>query len=503
MGMTRLMYRLVATVTLCLAFAVPASAQFEFQVNDLSREEKRFLQAALAMEGTYDAVLDGAWGPASRAALRKAARARGARVADADTVGAIAREAARILRDEGWGVLREPGGRGSYLLPLGRIDIRFSGDAETVYVTSDGALRARDFTAGLGDVRIAHERIRAQIQTGEDTYRVDRDSFIVTAVSLQDGRRAYLRSDSAGGGRWVSVLIEWRQDNPVAARSARLIAASIRLGQQALPDPGRGALRAAMRGDRLESAPAPTRPIEPDSGNAALEALLRQLLAELGRGSDPAQPVDPEGGIPDGSRARAGIGFYINNTDFVVLRDVLRACGQRGLALTDGTRVRRLDRGGAGGAAIMTSPKRSAHWFPVSGGGIDTAARDVRAVTIATGGWADGIGQQVFPRFVSRVALPGAEGQVFAGLPALKRHLGAPILDTNGAVVGVAAGAPQLGDVPERVRRELRRISRVVSTPGLPRFLASNGVVYQRNAPRARTYTLQPEKALVPLKCRD
>ncbi|MEO0938146.1 MAG: hypothetical protein AAFY38_08325 [Pseudomonadota bacterium] len=501
--MTHFMYRLVATVTLSLALALPASAQFEFQVSDLSRAEKRFLQAALALEGTYDAVLDGAWGPASRAALRKAARARGARVADADAVGAIARDAARILRDEGWGVLRELGGRGSYLLPLGRIDTRFSGDGDTVYVTSDGALRARDFTLGFGDVRIAHDRIRAQMKTGEDAYVVDRDSFIVTAVSLQDGRRAYLRSDSAGGGRWVSVLIEWRQGNQVAARSARLIAASIRLGQQSLPDPGQGALRAAMRGERPVAEPAPARPVKPDGGNAAVEALLRQLLAEIGRGSDPVPPVEPESGIPDAPQTRAGIGFYVNNTDFVILIDVLRACGQRGLALTDGTRARRLDKGGAGGMAIMTSRKRSAHWFPVSGGGIDFAARDLRAVTIANGGWADGTGQQVFPRFVSRVAVPGAEGQVFTGLPALKRHLGAPILDTNGAVVGVAAGAPQLGNVPERVRRELRRISRVVSTPGLPRFLASNGVVYQRTAPRARTYTLQPEKALVPLKCRD
>lgn len=480
--------------------ALQAAAQSEFPVQDLTTPEKRFLQAALTLEGHYDALLDGAWGPASRTALRSALRARGNAGADADAVGAIARDAARILRDQGWGVLRELGGRASYLLPLGQMDTRPSGETGTVYISKDGMLRASDFTSGLGDAQALHQRIRTGTRLGAEVYALDRDSMRVTATTLREGRRVYLRSISSGGGRWVSLLVEWQPDNAGAARSARLIAASFQLGAQDLPVAGRGALRAAMRGEAPANRPAPQPPTVPGGGSGqGLDALLQQLLAELGRGSDPADPED----IAEEQRAGwVGIGFYVNNTDFVTLTSVVKACGRRGMALGDDTRARRLEGGDALGVTLLTSRKRSAHWLPVSDAGVNLSARSLRAVTVAKGGWRTGTAQQVTPRLLGTLDLPGAKGQVFAAMTAGKRNLGAPILDDRGAVIGIATGAPDLSGLPDRARRELTRVSGIMQAPDLPGVLARSGIAFQRSAPPARLYRLDPDKAVVALKCR-
>ncbi len=73
--MMKLFLSLLLTATVFLAspqksFAQNYAALFEqFQPSALTREDKRFLQAALAFEGHYKGLFDGDWGNLSQRAM--------------------------------------------------------------------------------------------------------------------------------------------------------------------------------------------------------------------------------------------------------------------------------------------------------------------------------------------------------------------------------------------------------------------------------------------------
>ena len=72
-----------------------AELAYAFDARRLSSDEKRFLQTALAFEGSYNGLLDGAWGSGSQRALER-------HVSNAGVIGEPQNWSSSLLALDAW-----------------------------------------------------------------------------------------------------------------------------------------------------------------------------------------------------------------------------------------------------------------------------------------------------------------------------------------------------------------------------------------------------------------
>ena len=210
----------------------------DFDPAPLDLAERRLLQAALALQGDYRGPLDGAWGPASQAAIAAYAT----REFEAPALNAHAAALVLAFVEEvgasGWDFRFLPDLGISLALPLDRLGPREAEEGGERRWTEDGGLTV--LTHASTPRRHASGTARRSRRTpGRRRFRPSgRPTALVTRGALRDGRGFYTRSDRTAGA-WATVFLAGEPDQ---AGALNLAANSIRPGQPAswdLPEAGR------------------------------------------------------------------------------------------------------------------------------------------------------------------------------------------------------------------------------------------------------------------------
>lgn len=197
-----------------LPITSPAFAQVQsyehlrehFKASDLTREDKRFLQTALAFEGHYYGLLDGDWGRLSREAMAKYSRLEFGSASEEWHMAVLAISFFERFERDGWDLEYFPDMRMSVLLPKKTIindpptkdfvNLRHSESSLSIslgLLSKATAQRVHDFTMGSHD-------------SSTDPYSVRKPNFAISYVTKIDGSLLYARSDFTNG-LWSTVLL--------------------------------------------------------------------------------------------------------------------------------------------------------------------------------------------------------------------------------------------------------------------------------------------------------
>lgn len=235
------MAQVLASVFL-LVFSVAARGQDysglsrDFQPSQLTAADKTFLQAALALEGYYDGMLDGEWGPNSQGSFERFSW-------DNFETGPLDWHMAMLafalvdwLSDGGWGYQYFEGLGVSVLVPFDEtvwdeatepfVNFHHQGSSLAYSMARSShaeALGFHDYT------------VRWQEREGEP-FVVRSDQLLVTSAAKRDGSILYARSDLVRGGWSTTILSAAETDGKMLGT----VSASITVGSANPISPTRG-----------------------------------------------------------------------------------------------------------------------------------------------------------------------------------------------------------------------------------------------------------------------
>ncbi|MBM2020948.1 serine protease [Pseudosulfitobacter pseudonitzschiae] len=224
--------------------------------------------------------------------------------------------------------------------------------------------------------------------------------------------------------------------------------------------------------------------------------LVRALQAQTQQPDSPDTMVEADDA--KSQTRRAGVGFYVNETDFVTAQNTLGHCGDAGLRLPDGTPVDVVAQDADAGLAVLTSTRHSAHWLTISDDSISDTGK-ITVLGVTKDGWKDAEAKGSEVRLLGQIE---ATGQMIAQIPAKKRNIGAPVLDAQDHVIGLVAGPLTLQGATEAQAKGLRKLAAVVGTAGLPAFLDSADISFREPASGLDATENDPAQALTGVMCR-
>lgn len=256
----------------------------DFDARPLSRNDKAFLQAALALQGDYNGMIDGSWGRGSQSALERYTRREFQREPTNADSAFLAFKMLGAIEEDGWR-RDEIGGLGYTLVaPMNGLSrdeknglySNWKHDTKNIYLTFN------DFKAS--QMRGIHAEFLENPENIGAPYTVRRDRTWITSVR-RPGISSYVRSDLYLG-TWSSILIGAGADQ---VGELALMTASIEIDSEGLfllDD--RGAL---------------------DNQIIA----LAKAVAEASEGETDAPPRGAAESSPDEGPIGTGTGFYIND----------------------------------------------------------------------------------------------------------------------------------------------------------------------------------------------
>ncbi len=331
------MRKVVSTLFgLILAISTWSVAQAQpFDSKAMNAADKRVLQAALALEGSYSGLLDGAWGRGSQSALTKATGTSRVRWRD---VSPLLQNLQTERRARGWNVFSPAFSDVSVLAPLSILEQR-QARRGLALITSDRSLQIRFVPQNLAQALTLATTVASRHTGKNKLYQSLNGDRLIVGIKTTGGG-VYLRTTKDSRGL-TSVLIEWTD---AQAARARLVIASISSGSQAgLDMTPNGPLEALLRVGQPEP--------KPDNGSGFWPS-------DDNNGAAPTNPTFDLSGVPVGSA------FYINNTDLVAAASTLGRC--KTLSIGDKAPVSVVARDTNLDLAVLTSPKRSADWIDIS-----------------------------------------------------------------------------------------------------------------------------------------
>jgi len=442
------MRRVLICWMVCFIIGLGGAAQAQFRPGDtfdpdlLTRDEVRYLQAALVLESSYRGRLDGSWGRGSQAALDAYAEVVGhsgpARVSD---VRRLLLRFRREVQSAGWVVQSVPGRRMSHVLPGGLL-VEDRQIAVGALTSAKGDLVVRSFELDEARSQSIHTRLAGSHIGGDAPVQVRRTNVWATGVETIDGTQAYLRSDRGGDGTIVARYVQ--SVAPMTARAALIISSLNRGPQAGLEVPRGGYIDALMNDWERRQAPPPV--------------------------------VAPPAGGPLAVGPRIGTGFFVNNTDIVTSNAALDRCAQP--VLRSGAPLAVVAKGGPANLAVLQSPERRSAWFIFG-----TSSNMPREALVSSFSSRDHATQDVrkaafqgLPRYLRREDQAGLRGT-------FGRHMrGAPLLGDRGTVIALV-----MGEASSRVnvggfRLDVGDITYVAKTGAIRAFLAGAGVMHQTDA---------------------
>jgi serine protease Do len=187
------------------AFTADQLAQ-EFDARWLTDQEKRLLQTGLAFAGSYNGLIDGAWGTGSQRALERFTAEKGGSasyVTNADAVFA-ASQAFSAINKEGWERQYISALDMSFLVPTAAL---VDGAPSDAFVNMNVSGRSIGYSLTIDDGTAAegYHAYTASQGVGE-VYTVRRPALWITSSRSVDGVTLYTRSDRRAAG-WATLMI--------------------------------------------------------------------------------------------------------------------------------------------------------------------------------------------------------------------------------------------------------------------------------------------------------
>lgn len=442
----------VFVILLCL-FAAPLKAEAQnfqslwsdFDSSTLTTDDKRFLQAALAFEGHYLGLLDGAWGKMSRDAFERYSRAEFGSSAEDWHMAILAFDYFDRFEADGWQV--------DYFEPFG-VSLLLPQRAMTVEEPSEHFVNWRhnrssvSFSIGR-HVRPTAMRFHAFTEnwhtSSEDPYIVRKDRLVVTFSKKRDGSVLYTRSDFVQQG-WTTIMLSAdRNDVPIL----NAVASSIALG--------RSAPIMFTEGGRLEK--------------VVLAAL--DVIEENKKGSSGVTEVSKYEPEPEEKQSSTGSGFFVSGEGHVITNaHVVEGCTR---VAVNGVGAEVVDISGDFDLALLKASLAEVPAVATFSGAPAKLNSDVTAIGYPYAGLLGGLN-------VTRGAVSSLSGVAgdFSTLqitaPVQSGNSGGPLISSNGEIVGVVVSkldaraiADLTGDMPQNVNFAIRgEIAKL--------YLSQNGV---------------------------
>ena len=420
-----------------------------------SLTERRLLQAALALQGDYRGPLDGAWGPASQAAIAAYAT----REFEAPALNAHAAALVLAFVEEvgasGWDFRFLPDLGISLALPLDRLGPREAEEGGERRWTEDGRLTVLTHGFDAEAARLWHGaaiKANARPEALSTERTPDR---LVTRGALRDGRGFYTRSDRTAGA-WATVFLAGEPDQ---AGALNLAANSIRPGQ---PAPGTCPKRAGSR--RWST--------RPSTSSSARRPPGRPTQRCPGPPPRPPAAFDP---MPSADHAGSstGSGFYLGAHTLVTAQHVVAGCTR--VTLEDGRALALVASDPDLDVAVLRAPGAAGRWLSLAEG-------DLR------------LGQQVhaagFPYYaIAGTSLNLTSGNVSAlagvdddrrfftfSAPVQPGNSGGPLVDSRGAVRGLVVARLSEDYIVEATGSLPQNVNYALGEAELERFLSQHGV---------------------------
>ncbi|MEM1009521.1 MAG: serine protease, partial [Myxococcota bacterium] len=177
-----------------------------FSAANLSYDDKRFLQTALAFEGHYFGLLDGDWGRLSQRALDGFSKDEFQELAQDWHMVLLALTYFDRVSQDGWGMYHnEPLGL-SFLYPF---DAVRDGPYSDNFINWEHAKSSLSYSATIGGkdtTENLHSFTLAQSNDPESLYMVRNPTLLITSASKSDGSTLYTRSNYVHG-KWSTLML--------------------------------------------------------------------------------------------------------------------------------------------------------------------------------------------------------------------------------------------------------------------------------------------------------
>ncbi|MCF3594187.1 serine protease [Rhodobacteraceae bacterium LMO-12] len=419
----------------------------DFDARALTKDDKRFLQTALAFEGHYNGLLDGAWGRLSQRALERYSVNEFGGGAEDWHMAVLAFGLLERYETDGWS-MRHFGSLGMSLLLPSKTLIQ---DPPTEnFVNFRHQRSSLSISIGILSKRTAqnvHDYTQGTHESGTTPYSVRKTSFAVSTGTDRTGKTLYTRSNLING-YWSTIMLSASQRDKGILNA---VAASIAVGRTPNLD--------ITKGGHLETVLKNTL--------TAIDELEKDKKQEAKRNVTASnQPAEQ-------NIAKVGSGFWVSDRGHLLTNaHVISGC--RNL-LVDGKKAEVLEASETFDLALLFSPDtdiRAAAVFSSSPAKLNS---DVTAVGYPYAGLLGGL--NVTRGAVSSLkGLRGDPTTMQISAPVQSGNSGGPLLGPNGVVVGVVVSkldservADALGDVPQNVNFAIRgEIAKL--------FLAQNGI---------------------------
>ncbi|WP_136637162.1 S1C family serine protease [Pseudooceanicola onchidii] len=454
---------------------VPSSAQSydhlfrEFDARYLTHDDKRLLQLALAFEGVYNGLIDGAWGGMSQRAMDSyAMREFGTRSEDWHMALLAFRYIDRHSND-GWDIRFLSGLGMSILVPEKALVVDPPSDNFVNFRHRGSSLSVsygRHATATANNI---HDFTLKQRASGTKPYVVRKSHLAVSSVTKPDGTTLYTRTNRVDG-LWSTIMVSAsRKDKNIL----NAVVASIATGRSARMTITQGGRLDLIIREALAIANAP------DAGPSEGQTVA-------------APPPDKDG---EGS---TGSGFFVSARGHVMTNaHVIDGCTN---ITVDGEPASLVDTSDIFDLAILHRPGTGAQPHASFAARPARLNSDVTAVGFPYGGVLGGLN-------VTRGAVSAMKGfdnnsvRMQISAPVQSGNSGGPLLSSDGTVVGVVVAkldavkvAAALGDLPQNVnyavRGELAKL--FMSQNGIDPTLADAGpgIAPEDLAEQAKAYTV-------------
>ncbi|MCU9839355.1 trypsin-like peptidase domain-containing protein [Ruegeria sp. WL0004] len=435
-----------------LKSAVSTALDGEFDARPLSSAEKRFLQAALALEGYYKGLLDGVWGSGSQEAFERFTYS----TYSSEPLNVHAVTLIMAVIDE----VVEGGWQSEYIskldmsvaMPTLRIELVESRNNRQKWQDSETGLEFI-FDRFDNDGATGAHQAMLRAHTGQDgPYTVRKPGFAVTSISSA-GKLEYLRSDFIDNA-WSMVYIA----APLTAKNyVGLASSSLTRGY----------------GEYFDI---------PKGGH--LDGQIREFLAYL---DEPDQTEDKQNSSEPNSRehqdaAGSGSAFFVNDEGYALTNaHVVDGCRFLKLNGFPAEIVSISDSFDLAAVKTDASLPSTPLWFSASPAKLNS---DVTIAGFPLHGLLGGL--NVSRGAVSSLkGIGGTETTMQITAPVQPGNSGGPAVNSQGEVVGVVVAkldallvAREIGDIPENVgfavRGELAQL-----------FLTSNGIPYEKSSGNA------------------
>ena len=421
----------------------------DFDARLLTQDDKRFLQAALAFEGVYNGLLDGAWGTISQRALEKYSRREFGTESQDWHMAMLALAFADRLEVDGWNLHYFESINMSVMLPMKTLITDPASDSFVNFRHSRSSLAISVGRLSRRSAQNVHDFTIKQHRPSNKPYSVRKPNFAVSSGTKADGSTLYTRSNLLNGA-WSTIMVSANRRDKALLNA---VTASIATGRASKID--------VTRGGHLER-----------TIRKAL-SLAADIEAQTSKSTEKNRNPEPPTRAVTSNGTSSGTGFFVSEAGHVLTNaHVVSECHT---ITVDGSNARLLVSSDDFDLAILQTPKPQSKKVAVFSASPARLNSDVTAIGYPYVGLLGGL--NVTRGSVSSLkGLRGDATTMQISAPVQSGNSGGPLLGADGEVVGVVVAklnakkvADTLGDVPQNVNFAVRgEIAKL--------FLAQNGV---------------------------